>query len=124
MAIYTRFGSVVTLTDARLIPVWVEHCSGEIKWHYTTPTKMRRGAKIEEMPIWHYRGKYADNGTQVCDGKWVCANDLRADGGWKEIQSALSGLCPAGEKKFQEWNRAGAPGAAHFFPPIEERLVA
>ena len=44
MAIYTRFGSEVTLCDARLIPIWIEKRPTETKWHYTKPTKTGKNA--------------------------------------------------------------------------------
>ena len=99
MAIYTRFGSEVTLCDARLIPIWIEKRPTETKWHYTKPTKTGKNAKIEEYPIWH-------------------------DGGWQEIQAKLDELCPDGSEKFEQWNKKDAPSATHFFPPILAKEAA
>lgn len=124
MAIYTRFGSEVTLCDARLVPIWVEKRAGEIKWHYEKPAKLRRGAELEEIPIWHYRGWFTEDGHPICENKWISANDLRADDGWKEIQAKLDELCPDGEEKFQAWNKQGAPEASHFFPPLTKKEAA
>ena len=124
MAIYTRFGSAVTIIDARQIPVWIERAPDETKWHYTKPKKVRKGAKIEETPIWHYRGWYAEDGKPVCDNKWVEALSLRADDGWKEIDAKLLELCPDGKEKYDQWNKKGAPAASHFFPPIFENEAA
>ena len=124
MAIYTRFGSEVTLCDARLIPIWIEKRPTETKWHYTKPTKTGKNAKIEEYPIWHYRGWYSEKGDPVCDNKWVDANGLKADGGWQEIQAKLDELCPDGSEKFEQWNKKDAPSATHFFPPILAKEAA
>jgi hypothetical protein len=84
-----------------------------------------RGSKIEEVPIWHYRGWY-ENGERVCDGKWVDANGPKADGGWKEIQAKLDELCPDGLEKIEEWDKSGrsGPQASHYFPPIFEKEAA
>jgi len=122
MAIYTRFGTAVTLCDARLIPVWIEKTPSEVRWHYSKP-KARKGAKVEEHPMWHYRGWYAD-GKPVCDNKWVDANGLKADDGWKEIEAKLLELCPDGQEKYEQWNKSGAPQASHFFPPIDAKEAA
>jgi hypothetical protein len=124
MAIYTRFGGAVTICDARMIPVWIERTSNEVKWHYSKPRKPRKGTAIEEMPIWHYRGWYADNGKPVCDNKWIDANSLKADDGWKEIEAKLLELCPDSREKYNQWNKKGAPEASHFFPPISEKEAA
>jgi hypothetical protein len=128
MAIYTRFGGEVEITHARFIPVWVERTPDAIRWHYSRPKKTRAGAKIEEVPIWHYRGRYVGDSNprhwHVCDGKWVDANSLKADGGWPEIEAKLIELCPDGPAKYREWNKAGAPAASHFFPPITEKEAA
>jgi hypothetical protein len=64
------------------------------------------------------------NGHSVCDNKWVDASRLVADGGWPEIQAKLDELCPDGVEKYREWNKAGAPVASHFFPPIAEKEAA
>jgi hypothetical protein len=124
MAIYTRFGSEITICDARLIPVWVETRPGEIKWHYAKPDKVRKNATVEERPIWHYRGWFADNGEPLHGNKWVEASGLKADDGWPEIKRKLDELCPDGAEKFEAWNKAGAPAASHFFPPVAAREVA
>jgi hypothetical protein len=79
-----------------MIPVWVVKTRSEIKWHYSAP-KPKRGATVEEMPIWHYRGRYVKDDRPVCDGKWVDANGLVAQAGWPEIQAKLEELCPDGE---------------------------
>jgi hypothetical protein len=119
MAIYTRFGGEVTICEARLIPVWVVKLPAEIKWFYSKPT--RRFKNVREMPFWHYRGVYTDIGNPVCDGKWCDAANLVADSGWQEIDARLIELCPDGPEKYQERNKADAPAASHFFPPISER---
>jgi hypothetical protein len=124
MAIYTRFGLAVNLCDARLIPIWVENTGHEIKWHYTKPKKPCKGSEIEEHPIWHYRGWFLPGGDPVCDGKWVDANSLKADDGWKEIEAKLLELCPDGQEKFDQWNKKDAPPASHFFPPVNANEVA
>jgi hypothetical protein len=74
--------------------------------------------------IWHYRGWYTKDGHPVCDNKWVVTSRLVADDGWPEIQARLDELCPDGSAKYKEWNRSGAPGASHFFPPIAEKEAA
>ncbi len=122
MAIYTRYGSVVTITEMRLIPVWIERHPSEIRWHYKRPEKAPKTSVIEETPIWFYRGKY-ENGEDVCDGKWVTCNDLRADDGWKEIETKMAELNPEDIRKFNEWNKVGAPNASHFFNPELTRNI-
>ena len=122
MAIYTHFGSKVTLCDARMIPVWVEHKPYETKWHYK-PAKPGKKSTVEEMPVWHYRGWYED-GKPVCDNKWVNATNLRADDGWNEIEAKLLELCPDAEEKYEEWDKSSAPSASHFFPPVSPKEVA
>lgn len=124
MAIYTRFGGAVTLCDARLIPVWTIKTPGSFDWKYEKPKKLPKGAIVSEVPIWHYRGWYTDNGNPVCDNKWVDAPSLKADDGWKEIEAKLLELCPDGREKYDEWNKAGAPEASHFFPTITELEAA
>ena len=75
--------------------------------------------------MWHYRGRHAGEATtRICDGKWVDANGLRADGGRQEIDAKLIELCPDGPVKYEEWNKAGAPAASYFFPPITEKVAA
>lgn len=123
MAIYTRFGSEVTLCDARLIPVWIETGRGEIKWHYSQP-KPRKRCKVEERPVWHYRGWNAANGSPICDNKWVPASSLKADDGWEEIQAKLDELCPDGTERFQQWNTKDAPEASALFIPISAAEAA
>jgi len=61
--------------------------------------------------------------SKVCDGKWIDAAQLVADNGWPEIQAKLDQLCPDGSAKYKKWNRAGAPAASHFFPPIVEKAI-
>lgn len=128
MAIYTRFGNAVTLCDARLIPVWTIRTHGTVDFKYEKPKKVRKGVKVEETPVWHYRGWYADGaanpGGAICDGKWCDANTLRADDGWPEIEAKLLELCPDGLEKYKEWNKSGAPSASHFFPPVTEDEAA
>jgi hypothetical protein len=123
MAIYTRFGLEVTLCDARLIPVWIETGRGSIKWHYAKPAPRKR-CKIEEHPIWHYRGWLTDSGLPVCDNKWVPVHTLRADDGTKEIHAKLDELCPDGNERFDQWNKKDAPEASHFFPQASEKEIA
>jgi hypothetical protein len=117
MAIYTRFGSEIEIIDARMIPVWVIHKGHEVIWEYAKPKKPLRHWEVTEQPTWHYRGYYKDNSSPVCDGKWVDANSLKADGGWSEIQKQLLNFAPGAQRKYEEWNKKGAPEASHFFPP-------
>jgi hypothetical protein len=124
MTICTWTGQDVILTEARLIPVWVVKRPSRIDRFYKKPAKVPRGATVEEVPCWHYRGKYAKDDVPVCDGKWVDAVNLRADGGWVEIQAKLDELCPDGQEKYKEWNKADAPEASHFWPPISEKEAA
>jgi hypothetical protein len=123
MAIYTWSGGTVEITEARLIPVWVVKRPSRIDRYYAPPTKVPKGASVEEVPCWHYRGKYTD-GHPLCDGKWVDAVGLRADDGWKEIQVKLNELCPDGEEKYRAWDEVGAPEASSFFPPITAKEAA
>ncbi len=122
--ICTWTGQDVVLTEARLIPVWVIKRPSRIDRKYTKPSKVPKGAKVEEVPCWHYRGKYAKDGVPVCDGKWVDAVNLRADNGWLEIQEKLEELCPDGRGKYEAWNKTGAPEASLFFPPVAEKEAA
>ena len=123
MAIYTWSGAKVTLTEARLIPVWVVKMPSEVKWCYARPAKLRKGAKVEEIPAWHYRGTYED-GEKVCDGKWVDVSRLKADEGWNEIGAKLAELCLDGAEKYNAWNKADAPAASEFFPVISAKEAA
>jgi hypothetical protein len=95
----------------------------EIKWCYQKPGNPPKNAKVEEVPMWHYRGWY-EYGTLVADGKWVSAGRLVADDGWKEVQAKLDELCPDGQEKYDRWNRKDAPEASQFFPPISEKEAA
>jgi hypothetical protein len=97
---------------------------GRINRKYSKPAKVPKGATVEEVPCWHNRGRYAKDNVPVCDGKWVDAINLRADGGWLEIQAKLEELCPDGRGKYEAWNKAGAPEASSFFPPIAEKEAA
>lgn len=124
MAIYARFGGEVKIVAARMIPVWIVQSKGAIRWHYSKPTKLPRDAKVEEQPIWHYRGYWRDTSNPVCDGLWNSANDLKADDGWKEIEAALLEHAPESKAKFEAWNRADAPEASHFFEPIGAKEAA
>lgn len=123
MAIYSNGGVKITITSARLIPVWVQRTPGRLDWDYQPP-KPTRGAEIEEMPIWFYQGAYADSGRPVCDGKWCNSGLLRADNGFQEIQAELDRLNPDHAAKWHEWNKADAPDASHFFPPVAPSDIA
>src|SRR5262249_11251555 len=90
---------------------------------YKKPAKVPKSAKVEEVPCWHYRGKYTKDEVPVCDGKWVDAVNLRADNGWVEIQENSMSFAPGGKAKYREWNKLGAREAPHFFPPISERKL-
>lgn len=123
MKVYARFGAEVNITEARMIPVWIVKTTGRIKWHYSKP-KPRKGATVELMPMWHYRGTYADNGQKVCDGKWVPINDLNCDGGWLELDKLLKSLSPDSNEAFKVWNKAGGPDADELFQTISEKEAA
>jgi hypothetical protein len=73
----------------------------------------------------HYRGRYAgEAAARICDGKWVDANGLRADGGWQEIDAKLIELRPEGPTKFPLWNRADGPAASPLFGRIDPKEAA
>jgi hypothetical protein len=104
--------------------MWFVNRGWRIDAYYTKPKKVPKKAKVEEFPSWHYRGT-GDGGRAICDGKWVeAATSLRADDGWKEIQDKLDELNPGDAAKWKEWNKADAPEASSFFPPIAEKEAA
>jgi len=121
MAIYTRLGNAVKLTAARLIPVWIEQRRDAIGRHYAKPTKVRRGSRVDELAVWHVQARYVGSGEPVFDGKWLSCGFLVANGDWKEIQAELEGLNQADHDKWNEWNKAGAPEASHFFLPADDK---
>lgn len=123
MAIYTRFGTAVKITEARIIPVWIVNTGHEIKWFFRTP-KTKRGWEVEEQPIWFFKGQDAADGHPLCDGKWINANSLRADEGWKEITAELHRINEIDVILFNQWNKAGAAEASAFFDRVDERQVA
>lgn len=125
MAIYTRMGCSVELTQARLVPIWIERHPGEVKWHYSQPTKLRKKSKVECVPMWFYKGDYTEIPfAPVCDGNWTDANSLRATEGWKEISAKLTELNPGDAAKYEEWSKTNAPEAWHFFAPLDYKQVA
>ena len=123
MAIFTHFGEEVQLTEARLIPMWFVQRPYDRTTHYRKPTKVPKRASVEEFPSWHVRST-GEGGRLVCDGKWFEVISLTADDGWNEIMIALCKLNPTDAAKYNEWNKAGAPEASHFFPPIDPKEAA
>lgn len=123
MAIYTRFGSRVEFTAARMIPVWIERLAGEIKWHYRPKAPTRRTKEIREEPVWHVTAVY-DGGEVVCGGKWMNLGGFVADGGISEIMARCHELAPDAPEKFEQWSKADGPDASALFDPIEAKMVA
>ena len=123
MAIYTRFGSEVKLTEARLIPVWIVKHPSKVKWHYTPQDWGKTVVRVDETPIWHVKGEYGEGGL-LCDGKWVVLSDLVADGGWKTIQDECERLNPENAKKYHLWNQTGGAAASEIFKPEPVANVA
>ena len=102
MAIYTRYGMAVKLTDAKIIPMWSETRRGEIRQHYNKPKQTKRTIEIEEMPTWHVLASYED-GRKLSDGKWIPLGNFNADDGIRELHATVHALCPAWEDKWNEW---------------------
>ena len=103
MTIYTRFGSEVKLTAARLIPVWIEHQGFRIKWHYVPKEPTKRTKELTETPIWHVKAEYVEGGL-VNDGKWIVLSDFVGDGGWAVIQAECERLNPEDKAAYETWN--------------------
>ena len=113
MAIYTRFGSRVVLLSAELVKVWTTFGNmgngPELKWHYQEPrrtTKWRKDVKVEAIHAWHFTARYDDDrpghgGTSPLEGS-RSINDLRADGGIKEIHDECCRLNPADAARERE----------------------
>jgi len=88
--IYTRFGSPVNFTAARVEKV-------ERRTNFR-----KRGGKVavEIIPIYQVRAIYSgphmdghdSTGKMLCDGQWVDAVEFKADNGWTEICDALEAL--------------------------------
>lgn len=123
MAIYTRFGSLVRLTAARMIPVWIEHLGSEIKWHYAEKKPTRRTKELREEPVWHVTAEYEDGGL-VCDGKWLNLSGFVADDGINEIIAKCHDIAPDVPAKFEQWNKAGGPEASALFEAVDLKMVA
>lgn len=124
MAIYTRFGSEIELLTSRLVPIWVEHKPGEIKWHYSAPKKVGKRSKVNEMPMWFVTARYIEDGKPVCDGKLFNGAELKADEGSREIWLKMHELNPDHKAKDELWNKAGSPSASEIFEPVELKMVA
>jgi hypothetical protein len=126
--IYSRYGGTILITDARIIPVWSVRSPGRISRLYERPpAKVRKSGKWvdckpDELPVWHYKGTY-DDGSIICDGKWMDASVLTADEGWTEISQVLEALSPESVKKYKEWNQSALP-IELFFPPVDEKEIA
>ena len=81
--IYTRFGSPVKFTAARVEQV-----------------KVKRFGKREEIPCYQVKAVYAgphqdgqdSTGKMLCDGAWVDAVEFKADKGWSEICDQMEAL--------------------------------
>lgn len=105
MAIYTRMGSLVQLTEARIIKVWttVGNIGNgvECKWHYAKPkrtSKWRKDVRVETMHVWHVRAKYLPDGEPVCRGDEIPLHEFVADGAIQEIIAECYRLNPKDAK--------------------------
>lgn len=91
--IYTCFFAPVNLLSAREVPVWIEKRRGEIKWHYSEPKQTKQTLQLDCLHVFHVTAEYAETsedgsimaGMPVMDGQEFCVNELRADGGIREI---------------------------------------
>lgn len=101
MAIYTRMGSRVQFTAARLLKVWTTNGNigngVELKWHYTEPkrtSRWRKDVKVEVMEfVWHVKANYED-GAPVCGGDEMPLHGFVADGAIQEIVAECYRLNP------------------------------
>jgi hypothetical protein len=126
--IYTRYSpEPITITAARIIPVWMVRRPGKLVRLYAKPGVIRVKGKFvecraEEIPVWHFKGQYKD-GTLHCDGKWVDTSSLIADKGWTEIDEVLKKLNPKDRDAYYDWNKSDQP-IENFFNPVDEKDVA
>jgi hypothetical protein len=107
MAIYTRMGSPVLFTAARISKVWVTVGNigngVECKWHYSEPKRTKRWRKdvrVETMHVWHVTAQYKDDGRPFSAGE-LSLHDFVADGAIQEILAECYRLNP----KDAAWER-------------------
>ena len=123
MAIYIN-GCEIKITDARMIPVWIEHQRSRIRWHYREKAPTRLTKKISEEPVWHFRATWA-SGPQVCDGKWFAISGaMTADVGIGEIIETAHHLAPAVKSRFERWAKADGPRASEIFDALPLTAIA
>jgi len=123
MAIYIN-GCEITLTEARMVPVWIETRSGRILWHYTEKKPTRLTKEMSEQPVWHFRGTWA-SGSPAYDGKWVAlSHAFSADGGFEEIMTAAHTLSPTAKADFERWAKDDGPPASAIFTAVPIKEVA
>jgi hypothetical protein len=123
MAIYTRFGSEIKITAARVLPIWRRVAPGRISLHVKKPKQPARGkTTIEESPNWYVKAEYSEGGL-IHDGKWTTPWWFVADNGHHEINDTLKSLNPDDWAKLNEWNKADAPDMLHFFETLPEKEV-
>lgn len=119
MAIYTRFGMRVKVTEARMIPVWIERLPSEIRWHYAPKKATRRTKELREEPVWHIKATYDHgddmDGALVCDGKWMALDGFVADNGIRELHEHCHTLNCDDLFKFAEWRKANGPKASELY---------
>ena len=132
MAIYTRFGTAVELTEACFSPIWIERRSGEIKRHFTKPKRTKRTLEIEETVGLFVRVKVVDqrqdhgpSGRMLYDGKWMDLIHLVADDGIRELHNKFGQMIGADElAKFESWNKKDGPEATALWPIMNMKEAA
>lgn len=124
MAIYIN-GCEIEITDARMIPVWIEHQGYRIKWHYREKSPTRLTKEMTEEPIWHFRAKWVSDGQQVYGGKWFpITGAMRADMGIDEIMGTAHRLAPNVKDQFEAWVKSDGPRASEIFAMVPLKEVA
>jgi hypothetical protein len=124
MAIYIN-GCEIEITDARMIPVWIEHQGYRIKWHYREKSPTRLTKEIREEPVWHFRGKWAHDKKPAYGGKWFAISPaMRAGRGIDEIIETAYRFAPDAKTQFEEWAKADGPCASEIFATIPLKEVA
>lgn len=124
MAIYIYDGEI-EITDARMIPVWIEHQVHRIKWHYREKLPTRLTKKISEEPVWHFRGRWVKNGAPIQDGKWFSISGaMTADRGIEEIVETAHRIAPDAKSQFEKWAKTDGPRASKIFAMVPPKEVA
>lgn len=108
MSISLRSGGTLSLTAAKVIPVWIEHRGDEIRWHYKPIKPSKKTKEITPTPVWFAKADatWSDTGktSPLCGGHWCNTGSFVADQGWAEIEIALHALAPDDAKKLADWN--------------------